>query len=145
MDFPGGSPGIESTCNVGDLGLIPGLGRSPGEGGGYPLQYSGLENSLSLPTPFLILLLYLVSECIKTWQDNGSCYVMVILETLKLFKIFLLKRKKVNLPWMEYNYFSSCSLLSFYKYLLYEWITHFYLICTVYQALWGELFHASYT
>ena len=35
----------ESTCNVGDLGSLPGLGRSPGEGKGYPLQYSGLENS----------------------------------------------------------------------------------------------------
>ena len=37
--------GKESTCNVGNLGLIPGLGRSPGEGNGYPLQYSGLEKS----------------------------------------------------------------------------------------------------
>ena len=43
--FPGGSVGKECTCNAGDLGLIPGLGRSPGEGKGYPLQYSGLENS----------------------------------------------------------------------------------------------------
>ena len=41
-----GSAGRESTCNEGDLGLIPGLGRSPGEGKGYPLQYSGLENSM---------------------------------------------------------------------------------------------------
>ena len=41
-----GSAGKESTCNVGDLGLIPGLGRSPGEGKGYPLQYSGLENPM---------------------------------------------------------------------------------------------------
>ena len=41
-----GSAGKESTCNAGDLGLIPGLGRSPGEGKGYPLQYSGLENSI---------------------------------------------------------------------------------------------------
>ena len=41
--FPGGSDGKEYTCNVGDLGLIPGLGRSPGEGKGYPLQYSGLR------------------------------------------------------------------------------------------------------
>ena len=40
-----GSAGKESACNVGDLGSIPGLGRSPGEGKGYPLQYSGLENS----------------------------------------------------------------------------------------------------
>ena len=46
MGFPGGSDGEESTCNVVDLGLIPGLGRSPGEGNGYPLQYSGLENSM---------------------------------------------------------------------------------------------------
>ena len=44
--FPGGSAGKESTCNEGDLGLIPGLGRSPGEEKGYPLQYSGLENSM---------------------------------------------------------------------------------------------------
>ena len=44
--FPGGSAGKESTCNVGDLDLIPGLGRSPGEGNGYPLLYSGLENSM---------------------------------------------------------------------------------------------------
>ena len=43
--FPGGSAGKESACNVGDLGLILGWGRSPGEGKGYPLQYSGMENS----------------------------------------------------------------------------------------------------
>jgi len=44
--FPCGSHGKESTCNAGDPGSIPGLGRSPGEGKGYPIQYSGLENSL---------------------------------------------------------------------------------------------------
>ena len=44
--FPGGSAGKESTCNVGDLGLIPGFGKSPGEGKGYPLQFSGLETSM---------------------------------------------------------------------------------------------------
>ena len=44
--FPCGSAGKESACNVGDLSLIPGLGRSPGEGKGYPLQCSGLENSI---------------------------------------------------------------------------------------------------
>ena len=44
--FPGGSTGKESTCNAGDLGSIPGLGRSPGEGKGYSLQYFGLENSM---------------------------------------------------------------------------------------------------
>ena len=45
-EIPGGSAGKESACNAGDLGLIPGLGRSPGEGKSYPLQYSGLENSM---------------------------------------------------------------------------------------------------
>ena len=44
--FPGGSDGKESACNAGDLGLIPGSGRSPGEGNDYPLQYSCLENSI---------------------------------------------------------------------------------------------------
>ena len=43
--FPGGSDSKESACIAGDLGLMPGLGRSPGEGIGYPLQRSGLENS----------------------------------------------------------------------------------------------------
>ena len=46
MDFPCGSAGKESTCNAGQLGSVPGLGRSPGKGKGYPLQYSGLENSM---------------------------------------------------------------------------------------------------
>ena len=44
--FRCGSAGKESACNVGDLGAIPRLGRSPGEGQGYPLQYSGLENPM---------------------------------------------------------------------------------------------------
>ena len=46
MGFPVGSDDKESTCNVGDVDLFPGLGRSPGEGNGYPLQYSYLENSM---------------------------------------------------------------------------------------------------
>ena len=44
--FPGGSAGKEPTCNAGDLDLIPELRRSPGEGNGYPVQYSGLDNSM---------------------------------------------------------------------------------------------------
>ena len=44
--FPCGSAGKESACNAGDVGLIPGLGRSLEEGKGYPLQYSGLETSV---------------------------------------------------------------------------------------------------
>ena len=46
MGFPSGSVGKESACNAGDPGLIPGLGKSPGEGNGNPLQCSCLENSL---------------------------------------------------------------------------------------------------
>ena len=44
--FPRSSLGKESACNAGDLGSIPVLGRSPGEGNGYPLQYYGMENSI---------------------------------------------------------------------------------------------------
>ena len=46
LGFPHGSADKESACNAGDLGSIPGLGRCPGEENGYPLQYSGLENSM---------------------------------------------------------------------------------------------------
>ena len=45
-DFPCGSASKESACSAGDLGSIPGLGRSPGERNGYMLQYSGLDNSM---------------------------------------------------------------------------------------------------
>ena len=46
MGFPGGSGDKESDCNAGDLGLIPGSGRFPGEGNGNPLQYSCLQNPM---------------------------------------------------------------------------------------------------
>jgi len=46
LGLPGGSDSKESACNAGDLGLMPGLERSPGGGQGNPLQYSGLENSM---------------------------------------------------------------------------------------------------
>ena len=57
MDFPDSSVGKESTCNAGDPSSIPGLGRSPGKGKGYPLQYSGLENSMD----------YVVHGVAKSW------------------------------------------------------------------------------
>ena len=57
MGFPDSSVGKGSPCNVGDLGSIPWLGRSPGEGKGYPLQYSGLENSMG----------YIVQGVAKNW------------------------------------------------------------------------------
>ena len=48
LGFPDSSVGEESVCNAGDPGLIPGSGRSAGEGKGYPLQYSGLKSSMEL-------------------------------------------------------------------------------------------------
>ena len=57
--FPCGSADKESACNAGDLSLIPGLGRSPVEGKGYPLQYSGLENSME----------YIVHGVAKSWKQ----------------------------------------------------------------------------
>jgi len=47
LGFPGSSAGKESTCNAGDPSMIPGLGRSPGEGNSYLLQYFGLQNSMN--------------------------------------------------------------------------------------------------
>ena len=47
LGFPGGSGGKESSCNAGDVGLMPKIGRSHGERNSYPLQYSGLENSMN--------------------------------------------------------------------------------------------------
>ena len=68
LGFPGGSAGKESACNVGDLGLIPGLGRSPGEGNGYPLQYSGLENSMD----------YTVHGVTKSWTQLSNFHKICV-------------------------------------------------------------------
>ena len=62
LGFAGGSDGKESTCNAGDLDLISGLSRSPGEGKGYPLQYSGLEN-------FLDCIVHVVTKS-RTWLSD---------------------------------------------------------------------------
>ena len=63
--FPGGSDGKVSACNVGDLGLIPGLGRSPRGGHGNPLQYSCLENSMDRETWQTSVHMIAESETIK--------------------------------------------------------------------------------
>ena len=59
-----GSAGKEPACNVGDLDSIPGLGRSPGEGKGYPLQYSGLENSMDC----------IIHGDAKSWTGLSDCH-----------------------------------------------------------------------
>ena len=76
MGFPGGSAGKESACNAGDLGLIPGLGRSLGEGKGYPLQYSGLENSMD----------YLVHGVAKSQKRGQRDKIPTLTERLILYR-----------------------------------------------------------
>ena len=73
MDFPCGSAGKESACNVGDQGSFPGLGRSPGEGKGYPLQYSGLENSMDC----------IVHGVAKCWRRLSDFDLQMILKYIK--------------------------------------------------------------
>ena len=75
MGFPGGSAGKESAHNVGDLGSIPELGRSPGEGKGYPLEYSGLENSMD----------YTVHGVTKSQTRLSDFHFQVLLIFVKLF------------------------------------------------------------
>ena len=83
LGFPGGSDGKESTCNVGDLGSILGLGRLHGEGKGYPLQYSGRENSMK----------YRVHVVAKSWTQLSdfhfhiSSYLIFILAFIQLIFI----------------------------------------------------------
>ena len=69
LGFPGGSAGNESAFSAGDLGLIPGLGGSPGEGKGYPLQYSGLENSMDCT----------VHEVTNSWTRLGNFHFTPLL------------------------------------------------------------------
>ena len=110
LGFPCGSAGKESACNVGNLGSIPGLGRSPGEGKGYPLSYSGLENSMDcivhgvaksrtrlsdfhfqLVSTNLILLFYLSPPCLS--------FFFLILFIFKLYiTVLVLPNIKMNPP-----------------------------------------------
>ena len=71
LGFPDSSAGKESACNAGDLGLIPGLGRSPGEGKGYPLQYSGLENSMNSPETDPDLPVNIQESLAEAWVGCG--------------------------------------------------------------------------
>ena len=83
--FPGGSAGKESACNVGDLGSVPGLGRSPAEGKGYPLQYSGLENSMDC-------IVHAVAKS-QTWLSKFH------FTSMKLIQIRCQKNSIDNLCW----------------------------------------------
>ena len=73
MGFPCGSAGKESACNAEDLGSIPGLGKCPGEGKGYPLWYSGLENSMDC----------IVHEVAKSWTQLSDFHFQLTDNLLK--------------------------------------------------------------
>ena len=75
MGFPGGSAGKESACNAGDPGSIPGLGRSPGEGVGCPLQYSSLENSMDC----------IVHGVTKSWTRLSAFHFFLLHDKLRSF------------------------------------------------------------
>jgi len=75
--FPCGSAGEESACRVGGLGWIPGLGRSPGEGKAYPLQYSGLENSMD----------YMVAKSRTQLSDFHLGYLVFFNNNLLMFRL----------------------------------------------------------
>ena len=66
--FPGGTAGKESTCSKGDLGLIPGLERSPGGGNSYPLQYFGLESSMD----------HIVHGVTKSWTRQSDFHFHIL-------------------------------------------------------------------
>ena len=73
MGFPGGSADKESTYNTGDLDSISELGTSPGEGNSYPLQYSGLENSMDCIVPGVSKTQCLVQKIsLKEWKDKSE-------------------------------------------------------------------------
>ena len=73
---PGGSAGKESACNAGDLGSKPGLGRSPGEGNSYPLQYSDLENSINC----------IVHGVAKSWTQLRDFHFHYFIDYIKTFE-----------------------------------------------------------
>ena len=81
LGFPSGSAGKESTCNEGDLGSIPRLGRSPGEGKGYPLQYSGLKNSMDF-SPWGCKKTWLSLHFISGWPNVHSGFSILSMENL---------------------------------------------------------------
>ena len=130
--FPGGSVAKESAWNEGDLGSVPGLGRSPGEGKGYPLQYSGLENSMgsqrvghdwatftfsfsqgiNVPSPCLFIFLFISSMGSWTPVAFMSCYMSLSLFILML-KLSHLWSLGATTSWFLYLFDMPCILSTF--------------------------------
>ena len=149
--FPCGSAGKESTCNVGDLGSIPGLGRSPGEGKGYTLQYSGLENSMDSPwgqkesnmTERLSLHFTLGSGiCSLPLLPTFTCKQMFV-EVVLWGGFWLLKNRGVyflfHLQSITWCFFIQCRYKKWFKYPFDLSLTHT-LTCTYTHFLTGNKF-----
>ena len=101
--FPCGSAGKESVYNVGDLGSIPGSGRSPGEGKGYPLQYSGLENSMDCIVYAVAKSRTQLSDFHFTTKQQRAFQVALLLLLLLLLSHFSRVRLCVTLQTAPYQ------------------------------------------
>ena len=131
--FPGGSAGKESACNVGDLDSIPELGRSPGEGKDYPLQYSGLENSMDCIvhgvtksqtwlSDFHFHILYIISGAFfplfnSFYWENGLHCQRPSCNLERGLRVFRATNKKANLLFSAWIYFLQESCGSFIIYM----------------------------
>ena len=93
LGFLGGSAAKETACNVGDLGSIPGLGRSPGEGKGYPLQCSGLKNSMD----------GIVHRVEKSWTELSDFRFSSVRGPQKFIRV------KMNIPLSSWGIFWAAS------------------------------------
>ena len=90
--FPSGSAGKESACNAGDLGSLTRLERSPGEGEGYPIQYSGLENSMY----------YVVHGIKKSWTQLSDFHFHVLNFKLYMSIAGVLERTQLSSVWFSH-------------------------------------------
>ena len=97
MGFIYGSAGKESACNAGDVGSVPGLGRSPGEEKRYPLQYSGLENSTDCMVPGVTESQTQLSYFEKKNSIIGYFKYYSCIEELFLYPLYLVPRTKKNI------------------------------------------------
>ena len=101
LGFPCGSVGKEFTCNVGDLGSIPGLGGSAGEGKGYPLQYSELENSVDKESGMTerLSLHFILREAKIEFPNQCCAYKIWIARVMKYLQLLITScvRKKHHL------------------------------------------------
>ena len=102
--FPDSSVGKESACNAEDLGSIPGLGRSPGEGKGYLLQYSGLENSMDCIVQGVTksqtrLIDFHFQDCVINGETSIHTHCLSSLKVCAFFSVNCLQRERTSPEW----------------------------------------------